>query len=66
MELGASAVLVNTAIAQARQPALMGEAFKLGVQAGRQAFIAGRIEKREYAQPSSPQDNVPKSLPKKS
>jgi len=66
MELGASAVLVNTAIAQARQPELMGEAFKLGVQAGRQAFIAGRIEKKEYAQPSSPQDNVPKSLPKKS
>jgi thiazole synthase len=66
MELGASAVLVNTAIAQARQPELMGEAFKLGVQAGRQAFIAGRIEKKEYAQPSSPQDNVPKSLPKRS
>ena len=61
MELGASAVLVNTAIAQARQPELMGEAFKLGVKAGRQAFIAGRIEKKAYAQSSSPQDNVPKS-----
>ena len=54
MEMGADAVLVNTAIAQAEAPALMGEAFKLGVEAGRKAFIAGRIPVSE-ASPSSPQ-----------
>ena len=42
MELGADCVLVNTAIALAEDPALMAEAFKLGVQAGRKAFEAGR------------------------
>ena len=54
MEMGADAVLVNTAIAQSEDPALMGEAFKLGVEAGRKAFIAGRIPVSE-ASPSSPQ-----------
>ncbi len=54
MEMGADAVLVNTAIAQASRPDLMGEAFKLGVRAGRKAFIAGRIPVAE-ASPSSPQ-----------
>src|SRR5439155_14002632 len=43
IELGADAVLVNTAIAKAKDPALMGEAFKLGVEAGRKAYRAGRI-----------------------
>jgi thiazole synthase len=54
MELGADAVLVNTAIAQASNPSLMGEAFKLGVEAGRKAFLAGRIPQSKYAKPSSP------------
>lgn len=58
MELGADAVLVNTAIAQAQNPALMGEAFKLGVQAGRKAYLAGRMKKKVYASPSSPTEGV--------
>lgn len=58
LELGADAVLVNTAIAQARDPAAMAEAFKLGVEAGRKAYRAGRIEKRTIAVPSSPTEGV--------
>lgn len=54
MEAGADAVLVNTAIAQAADPGLMAEAFKLGVEAGRRAYLAGRIPKRETAITSSP------------
>ena len=54
MEMGADAVLVNTAIAQASDPGKMAEAFKLGVEAGRKAFLAGRIPKKEYASASSP------------
>jgi thiazole synthase len=59
MELGADAVLVNTAIARATNPALMGEAFKLGVQAGRKAFLAGRIQSQAKASASSPTEGVP-------
>jgi thiazole synthase len=59
LELGASAVLVNTAIAQAENPALMGEAFRLGVEAGRKAYLAGRIPLRAYAAASSPTSDVP-------
>ena len=55
IEMGADAVLVNTAIAQAQDPALMGEAFKLGVEAGRKAYLAGRIPVSE-ATASSPQE----------
>jgi thiazole synthase len=58
MELGADAVLVNTAIAQAQDPALMGRAFKLGVEAGRSAYLAGRIPVKEYASASSPLEGV--------
>ena len=54
LELGAEAVLVNTAVAQAEHPALMAEAFKLAVEAGRKGFRAGRIPKRAHAQASSP------------
>ena len=54
MELGADAVLVNTAIAQARDPEAMGRAFRLGVEAGRLAYEAGRIPQKQYATPSSP------------
>ena len=62
MELGASAVLVNTAIAQAENPALMGEAFKHGVEAGRKAYLAGRISTRTHAIPSSPATDVPQPV----
>ncbi len=58
MELGADAVLVNTAIAQAQDPGLMGEAFKLGVEAGRKAYLAGRMPRKQYAQASSPQEGL--------
>lgn len=58
MELGADAVLVNTAIALAGDPAMMAEAIKLGVDAGRKAYLAGRIPKRVEASPSSPVEGV--------
>jgi thiazole synthase len=54
MELGVDGVLLNTAIAEAADPVLMAEAMKWGVQAGRAAFRAGRMPRREYASPSSP------------
>lgn len=63
MELGASAVLVNTAIAQAKNPKAMAEAFRLGVEAGRKAYLAGRIGKGIYAHASSPTSDVPQSSP---
>jgi thiazole synthase len=54
LELGADAVLVNTAIARAENPAAMARAFRLAVEAGRAARLAGLIEERETAEPSSP------------
>jgi thiazole synthase len=54
MELGAEAVLVNTAIARADDPVAMGQAFRLAVQAGRAALLAGVMEEQEEAVPSSP------------
>src|SRR5215213_2218442 len=54
MEVGADAVLVNTAIALADDPALMAEAIAEGVSAGRKAFLAGRILVKQYASASSP------------
>ena len=54
MELGCDGVLMNTAIAGARDPLLMAHAMRLGVQAGRAAFLAGRIPRRFAASPSSP------------
>ena len=59
LELGADAVLVNTAIAQAESPALMASAFKKGVEAGREAYLAGRIDVRTTASASSPAANIP-------
>ena len=56
LEIGADAVLVNTAIAQAQDPRLMGEAFRLGVEAGRKAYLAGRVRPKELGTPSSPTD----------
>jgi thiazole synthase len=58
MEAGADACLVNTAVAQASNPALMGEAFRFGVEAGRKAFLAGRIPRRAAAIASSPTSGV--------
>ena len=59
MELGCDAVLMNTAIAQARDPVRMAHAMKLAVEAGRQAFLAGRMPKRIYrASPSSPESGT--------
>ena len=54
MELGADAVLVNTAIATAEDPVAMARAFRLAVEAGRGARLAGLIEERATAEPSSP------------
>ena len=53
-ELGCTAILMNTAIAAAKHPVLMAEAMKLGVEAGRKAFLAGRMPRRDYANASSP------------
>jgi len=54
MEMGADCVLVNTALAVARDPGAMGVAFKKGVEAGREAFLAGLGEQRQQAEASSP------------
>ena len=54
MEMGADAVLVNTALAVARGPGAMGAAFKKGVEAGREAYLAGLGEQRDTAEASSP------------
>ena len=60
MELGADAVLMNTAIAEAQDPAKMATAMKLAIQAGRLAYLAGRMPKRLYASASSPLEGVMK------
>jgi len=54
MELGVDAVLMNTGIAASKDPVLMAEAMKHAIEAGRFAFLAGRMEKRLYANASSP------------
>ena len=54
MELGCDGVLMNTAIAEAREPIRMARAMKHAVIAGREAYLAGRMKKRLYADPSSP------------
>ena len=59
MELGADAVLVNSAIALAQDAVMMADAMKQGVEAGRKAFRAGRIPKKAYASASSPQEDIP-------
>jgi len=55
MELGCQGVLINTAIAKAKDPVLMAEAMRQAVSAGRQAFLAGRMPKSAYANASSPE-----------
>lgn len=54
MELGCDGVLMNTAIAEAKDPVRMARAMKLAVQGGRDAYLAGRMTTRKYADPSSP------------
>jgi len=58
MELGCDGVLLNTAVAGARDPVRMARAMKLGVEAGRQAFLAGRIPRKPYGSASSPLDGL--------
>ena len=59
MELGCDGVLMNTAIASAKDPVLMASAMKKAVEAGREAFLAGRMPKKLYsASPSSPTEGV--------
>ncbi|MBA3897396.1 MAG: sulfur carrier protein ThiS [Sphingomonadaceae bacterium] len=54
MELGCDGVLMNTAIAEAKDPVMMARAMKLAVESGRLAYLSGRMGKRRYADPSSP------------
>ncbi len=54
LELGCTAVLMNTALAEAKEPVRMAHAMRLGVMAGRLAYLAGRMPRRELAAPSSP------------
>jgi thiazole synthase len=58
MELGCDGVLMNTAIAGARDPVLMASAMRKAVEAGREAFLAGRIPRKRYASASSPIDGT--------
>jgi thiazole synthase len=58
MELGCHGVLMNTAIAGAKDPVRMARAMKLAVEAGRDAFLAGRIPRKRYASASSPVDGL--------
>jgi thiazole synthase len=59
MELGIDGILMNTAIAAATEPVRMAQAMKLAVEAGRQAFLAGRMAEKIYASPSSPVEGIP-------
>jgi thiazole synthase len=54
MELGCDGILMNTAIAGARNPVLMASAMKKAIEAGREAFLAGRIPRKRFASASSP------------
>jgi thiazole synthase len=58
LEIGADAVLLNTAVAQAKNPAQMATAMNLAIQAGRLAYLSGRMEKKHYASPSSPLEQI--------
>ena len=58
MELGCDGVLLSTAVAKARQPVLMASAMRKAVEAGREAFLAGRIPRKLYATASSPLEGM--------
>lgn len=59
MELGCDGVLMNTAVAEAKNPVLMASAMKKAIEAGREAFLAGRMPRRRYASASSPLTDLP-------
>lgn len=59
MELGFDAVLLNTAVAEAKDAALMAEAFKLAIEAGRKGYLAGAVVERQTAKPSTPTLGMP-------
>ena len=61
MELGADAVLLNTAVAQSRLPSQMATAMRLGVESGRLGYLAGQMEKKQYANSSSPLTQISES-----
>ncbi len=58
MEMGCDGVLINSAIAEAKKPILMAEAFKEAVKSGRKSYLAGRMKKKNIATPSSPTDGL--------
>ncbi len=58
MELGCAGVLMNTAIAEAKNPILMASAMRKGIEAGREAFLAGRMPRKRFASASSPIDGL--------
>jgi thiazole synthase len=58
MEQGVDGILMNTAIAQAKDPVTMAHAMRLAVEAGRAAFLAGRMPRREVAVPTSPAEGM--------
>jgi len=60
MEIGADGVLLNTAVAQAKNPVQMAQAMSLSVKAGRLGYLAGRMDKKYYARPSSPLEQISK------
>jgi thiazole synthase len=60
MEIGASAILANTAIAQAKNSKLMAAGMKLGVEAGRLSYLSGQMEVSNFAKPSSPTIGISK------
>jgi thiazole synthase len=59
MELGCDGVLLASAVTRAQDPAAMAEAMRKAVEAGRLARLAGRIPRRLYAEPSTPQEGLP-------
>ena len=59
MELGCDAVLLASAITRAQDPAAMAEAMRKAVEAGRLAHLAGRIPRRLFAEPSTPEEGIP-------
>jgi thiazole synthase len=61
MEIGADGILLNTAVAQSEHPGQMASAMNLGIQSGRLAYLAGRMQKKTYATPSSPLNSKDKS-----
>jgi len=58
MELGCDGVLMNSAIAAAKNPVLMASAMKKAIEAGREAYLAGRMPRKRYASASSPIDGT--------